>query len=105
MPNSTRSSINNVLPLSTHGPILGLLSMLQYPYQGPEDYVNVKHIYIHVVMDVVFSNFITCLWTSKWSLLVHGQVNGQNPLIKSRFTGLKIDIFLISQRRLVGDTH
>ena len=35
----------------------------------------------------------TGLWNYQILLLVHGQVNGQNPLDQPRFTCLKIDIF------------
>ena len=38
-------------------------------------------------------------------LLVHGQVNGQNPLVQTRFTCLKTDIFPISLRKHVVGTH
>ena len=41
------------------------------------------------------------LWNNQIILLVHGQVNGQNPLAQQRFACLKIDIFLISGRKYV----
>ena len=36
------------------------------------------------------------------TLFLHRQVNGQNPLVQPRFTCLKIDFFLISQRKIIG---
>ena len=39
------------------------------------------------------------LWNYQILLFVHGQVNGQNPLVQTRFIRPKFYIFLISRRK------
>ena len=41
----------------------------------------------------------TGLWNYQILLLVHGEVNGQNPLVQPTFTCQKIDSFLIYRRQ------
>ena len=43
----------------------------------------------------------TGLWNYQILLLVYREVNGQNPLVQPGFTCLKIDIFLMSGRKLM----
>ena len=51
------------------------------------------------------ANLFPGLWNYKILLLVQGQVNGQNILVQASFDYLKIDVFLISERKHVVGTH
>ena len=50
-----------------------------------------------VFLSLVEEFSIAWLWNYQILVLAHGQVNGQNPLVKPIFTSPKIDIFLISR--------
>ena len=53
------------------------------------------------------SKWVTAeLWNYQILLFVHGQVNGQNPLVQQRFACSKTDIFsYILRKRYIVGTH
>ena len=60
------------------------------------------HVYDTLVIKSVWPGVRNC----KILLLVHGQVNGHNPLVQPRFTSPKIDIFsYFSKKTYVLGTH
>ena len=57
---------------------------------------------LHSLLRPVCPNTKAGMWNYQILLLVHIQVNSQNPLAQLRFSCPKIDIFLISRRKRCG---